>query len=54
MRETIGVLLVLAAIVGVTWHTIRVHGESRWRAVLDRYAEQEEAKRTHPWKGHQH
>jgi hypothetical protein len=40
-------VLVLAVLVGSTWYLFHVLADRRWRAVLDRYAEQEQAKRTH-------
>ncbi len=46
------VVPVLATLVGVTWYLSRARAERRWRAALDRYAEQEEAKRTHLRMGH--
>ena len=33
----------LAALAGVVWYLPRARAERRWRAVLDRYAEQEQA-----------
>jgi hypothetical protein len=45
-------VLGLAAVVGITWYAFRARADRRWRAVLDRYAEQEMAKRTHPRRGH--
>jgi hypothetical protein len=35
----------LAALAGVAWYVPRVRAESQWRAALDRYAEQEQARR---------
>jgi hypothetical protein len=35
----------LAALAGVAWYLPRARAERRWRAALDRYAEQEQAKR---------
>ena len=43
-------VLALAALVGITRYLARADG--RWRAALDRYAEQEEAKRAHPRRVH--
>ena len=40
-------VLALAALAGVAWYLPRARAEWRWRAVLDRYAEQEQAKRTY-------
>jgi hypothetical protein len=34
----------LAALAGVAWYLPRARAEGRWRAALDRYAEQEQAK----------
>ena len=45
-------VLALAALVGITWYAFRARADRRWRAALDRYAEQELAKRTHPWRRH--
>jgi len=45
-------VLALAALVGITWYLSHAHAERRWRALLDRYAEQELAKRTYPWRRH--
>jgi hypothetical protein len=42
----------LAAVVGITWYAFRARADRRWRAALDRYAEQEEAKWTDSRKGH--
>jgi hypothetical protein len=39
-------VLALAALVGVAWYLPRARTESRWRAALDRYAEQQLAKGT--------
>ena len=40
-------VLALAALVGITWYASRARADRRWRAALDRYARQEEAKGTH-------
>jgi hypothetical protein len=40
--------LVLAAIVGIKWYLLHRRAGRRWRALLDRYADLEEAKRNHP------
>jgi hypothetical protein len=37
-------VLVLAALVGLTWYASRARAERRWRAALDRYAEHEQMK----------
>ena len=37
-------ILALAALAGVAWYLPRARAERRWRAVLDRYAEQEQAR----------
>jgi hypothetical protein len=47
-------VLALAALVGITWYAARARADRRWRAALDRYAEQEEAKQTHQRTGHRH
>ena len=39
-------ILALAALVGVAWYLPRARDEGRWRAALDRYADQEQAKRS--------
>ena len=39
-------VLALAALAGVAWYLPRARAERRWRAALDHYAEQEQAKRT--------
>ncbi len=41
-------VLVPAALAGFTWYASRARAERRWRVALDRYAEQEMAKGTHP------
>jgi hypothetical protein len=50
--------LALAALVGITWYAsrarTRARADRRWRAALDRYAEQELAKRSHLQREHQH
>jgi hypothetical protein len=45
-------VLALAALVGIMWHASRARADRRWRAALDRYAEQELAKGTHSRMGH--
>jgi hypothetical protein len=45
-------VLALAGLVGIMWHASRVRADRRWRAVLDRYAQQEEAKGTNSRRGH--
>ncbi len=45
-------VLGLAALVGITWYASRARADRRWRAVLDRYAEQELTKQTHPSRRH--
>jgi hypothetical protein len=40
-------VLAVAALVGITWYLSRAHADRRWRAALDRYAQQEQAKRTY-------
>jgi hypothetical protein len=46
--------LALAALVGITWYAsrarTRARADRRWRAALDRYAQQEQAKGTHSWR----
>ena len=44
---SLAAVLALAALVGLTWYLSRVRAETRWRAALDVYAEQEQAKRTY-------
>ena len=39
-------VLALAALVGVAWYLPRARTERRWRAALDHYADQEQAKGT--------
>ena len=41
-----------AALVGITWYLSHARAERRWRAALDRYAELQHARRTHPWRKH--
>jgi membrane associated rhomboid family serine protease len=43
---SLAALLALAALAGITWHLSRARAERRWRAALDAYAKQEQAKRT--------
>jgi hypothetical protein len=38
-------ILALAALAGVAWYLPRVRAERQWRAALDRYVEQEQAKK---------
>jgi hypothetical protein len=38
---------VLDALLGLTWYVSLARADRRWRAALDRYAEQEEARRLH-------
>jgi hypothetical protein len=40
-------VLALAALVGFTWYASRALADRRWRAALDRYAQQQQAKRIH-------
>jgi fatty-acid desaturase len=40
-------VLVLAALVGITWYLSRARAERRWRAALDAYAKREQAKRAY-------
>jgi 4-amino-4-deoxy-L-arabinose transferase-like glycosyltransferase len=44
---SLAAVLALAALVSITWYLSRVRAERRWRAALDAYAKQEQAKRTH-------
>ena len=37
----------LAALVGITWYASRARADRRWRAALDRYARQDQAKGAH-------
>jgi hypothetical protein len=41
-------ILALAALVGVAWYLPRARAEEKWRAALEYYAEQEQAKGTSP------
>jgi hypothetical protein len=41
---SLAAVLVLAALVGITWYLSRVRAERRWRAALDAYANREQAK----------
>ena len=41
-------VLALAAVVGITGFLSRALADRRWQATLDRYVEQEQAKRIHP------
>jgi 4-amino-4-deoxy-L-arabinose transferase-like glycosyltransferase len=43
---SLAAVLVLAVLVSITWYLARVRAERRWRAALDGYAENEQAKRT--------
>lgn len=38
----------LAGVVGTSWYISRARAERRWRAAMERYADQELAKDTHP------
>ena len=40
-------VLAVAALVGITWYLSHVRADRRWRAALDVYAKQEQAKRTY-------
>jgi hypothetical protein len=40
-------VLALAALAGITWYLSRARAERRWRAALNAYAKQEQAKRTY-------
>ena len=44
---SLAAVLALAALCGITWYLSRVRAERRWRAALDAYAKQEQAKRTY-------
>jgi membrane protein YdbS with pleckstrin-like domain len=44
---SLAAVLALAALVGITWYLSRARAERRWRAALDAYAIQEQAKRTY-------
>jgi predicted membrane channel-forming protein YqfA (hemolysin III family) len=44
---SLAAVLALAALVGVTWYLSRAHADRRWRAALDAYAKQEQAKGTY-------
>jgi hypothetical protein len=39
--------LTLAALAGITWYASRARADRRWRAMLDRYVELEQTKRTY-------
>jgi len=43
---SLAAVMALAALVGITWYLSRVRAGRRWRAALDTYAKQEQAKRT--------
>ena len=43
---SLAAVVALAALVGITWYLSRARAERRWRAALDAYAKQEQAKRT--------
>jgi NAD(P)-dependent dehydrogenase (short-subunit alcohol dehydrogenase family) len=45
-------VLALAALVGIMWYASRARADRQWRAALDRYAEQEEAKQIHARRVH--
>ena len=40
-------VLGVAALVGITWYASRSRADRRWRAALDLYAQQQQAKRIH-------
>ena len=40
-------VVALAALTSITWYAVRARADRRWRAALDRYAQQEQAKGTH-------
>src|SRR5262249_1281651 len=42
---SLGAVRGLGGVLGLTWDGSRARADRRWRAALDRYAEQEEAKR---------
>jgi predicted membrane channel-forming protein YqfA (hemolysin III family) len=44
---SLAAVLALAALVGVMWYLSRAHADRRWRAALDAYAKQEQAKGTY-------
>jgi hypothetical protein len=44
-------VLTLAGLIGSIWYLARARAESRWRAALDRYAQQELARETPSWRG---
>ncbi len=44
---SLAAVLAVAGLVGITWYLSRARAERRWRAALDVYAEQEQAKRTY-------
>jgi hypothetical protein len=43
---SLAAVLALAVLVGITWYLSRVRAERRWRAALDAYPKQEQAKRS--------
>jgi hypothetical protein len=43
-------LVGVVALAGITWCVSHARADRRWRAALDRYAEQEQAKRTYSWR----
>src|SRR5439155_3694124 len=50
---SLAAVLALAALMGITWVLSRARAERRWRAALDAYAKQEQAKRTYSrWNVH--
>ena len=44
---SLAAVLALAALVGITWYLSRARADRRWRAALDRYAQQQQAKNIH-------
>jgi hypothetical protein len=47
-------VLALAALVGVAWYLPRARAERRWRAAVDRYADEEQAQGTYPRRDSRH
>jgi hypothetical protein len=45
--DSLVAVTVLAALLGLMWYGSLARADRRWRAALDRYAEQEEARRLH-------
>jgi apolipoprotein N-acyltransferase len=48
--KAVSLVAASGALVGLAWYLLRERTERRWRAALDHYAEQEQAKETNPRK----